>query len=136
MERLTYMVSDGAVIGRNEAGDKFTRTVAGLREWGMKSIAELEAWLLKHGYTRMPADATEQAEIDAAKCQPAHVSHVEPERAPLEHFGKRTPFDSFKGWEAPICGGEDYISPLQGSPLQRMNEGGNALCGSAWLLVR
>jgi hypothetical protein len=87
----------------------------------------------------LPADATEQAEIDAAKCQPAHVSHVEPERKPLD-WNKSTPFDSFGPGFVVTSGanpGWDTFQGLQGGhshPLQRMNEGGNALHGSAALL--
>jgi hypothetical protein len=86
--------------------------------------------------TSLPADATEQAEIDAAKCQPAHVSHVEPERAELPYFRQRTEFDPFKGWFH-MCASDTPEQPkLPTHPLQKMNEGGNALHGSAWLLPK
>jgi hypothetical protein len=86
-----------------------------------------------------PADATEQAEIDAAKCQPAHVSHVEPERAELPYFRQRTKFDPFgPGYEVFSDAVSSGFMPAQPKaplhPLQKMNEGGNALHGSAWLL--
>jgi hypothetical protein len=87
--------------------------------------------------TSLPADATEQAEIDAAKCQPAHVSHVEPERKPLD-WNKSTPFDSFPGYEVFSDAVSSGFVPAQPKaplhPLQKMNEGGNALHGSAALL--
>jgi hypothetical protein len=90
--------------------------------------------------TSCPADATEQAEIDAAKCQPAHVSHVEPERAELPYFRQRTEFDPFgPGYEVYSDAVSSGFMPAQPKaplhPLQKVNEGGNALHGSAFLLV-
>jgi hypothetical protein len=84
----------------------------------------------------LPADATEQAEIDAAKCQPAHVSHVEPERAPLD-WNKSTPFDSFgpewKVYSDAVSSGFAGSSKPAQHALQRMNDGTDALHGSAFL---
>jgi hypothetical protein len=85
--------------------------------------------------TSLPADATEQAEIDAAKCQPAHVSHVEPERAELPYFHQRTKFDPFGAGFVTTSHAHNDCRRPQG-PLQRMTPESSPLCGSAWLLVR
>jgi hypothetical protein len=87
---------------------------------------------------RMPADADEQREIDAHRTQPAHVSHCEPERAPLPHFNQRTKFDpfgpDFKVYsDAASSGFAGSVPRAPAHPLQRMNDG-TALCGSAHLL--
>jgi hypothetical protein len=98
----------------------------------------------------LPADATEQAEIDAAKCQPAHVEPLvqdairatyeasktpEPKRAKLPHFNQRTRFNPFKGFKVTYEGEGTEPASFYSKPEQRMNEGGNALHGSAFLLV-
>jgi hypothetical protein len=116
----------------------------------------------------LPADATEQAEIDAAKCQPAHVSHVEPERAEPSVADRLRDLLRVQAGE---CGQDEYMNGLYNGmelalsliegrdpvfftkkskapaavaskalpalpALQKMNEGGNALHGSAALLLK
>jgi hypothetical protein len=86
------------------------------------------------------ACCAEQDEIDSFRTQPAHVSHVEPEREALPHFNQRTEFDPFgPGYEVFSDAVSSGFMPAQPKaplhPLQKMNEGGNALHGSAFLLV-
>jgi hypothetical protein len=140
VSEFAYEIDEAAGIVRFYGDGKYTHetTLGPYASWTEFRTTYLNAgWIDR--IPSLPADATEQAEIDAAKCQPAHVSHVEPERKPLD-WNKSTPFDSFGPGFVVTSGanpGWDTFQGLQGGhshPLQRMNEGGNALCGSAALL--
>jgi hypothetical protein len=140
VSEFAYEIDEAAGIVRFYGDGKYTHetTLGPYASWTEFRTTYLNAgWIDR--IPSLPADATEQAEIDAAKCQPAHVSHVEPERKPLD-WNKSTPFDSFGPGFVVTSGanpGWDTFQGLQGGhshPLQRMNEGGNALHGSAALL--
>jgi hypothetical protein len=138
VSEFAYEIDEAAGIVRFYGDGKYTHetTLGPYASWTEFRTTYLNAgWIDR--IPSLPADATEQAEIDAAKCQPAHVSHVEPERAPLD-WNKSTPFDSFPGYEVFSDAVSSGFVPAQPKaplhPLQKMNEGGNALHGSAALL--
>jgi hypothetical protein len=142
--RKTYVVAGDSITFTRTDGGRVTWTERELRfGWGEEALAKYAMYLERLGFapiTSLPADSTEQAEIDAAKCQPAHVSHVEPERAELPYFRQRTEFDPFgPGYEVYSDAVSSGFMPAQPKaplhPLQKVNEGGNALHGSAFLLV-
>jgi hypothetical protein len=140
VSEFAYEIDEAAGIVRFYGDGKYTHetTLGPYASWTEFRTTYLNAgWIDR--IPSLPADATEQAEIDAAKCQPAHVSHVEPEREALPHFNRRTVFDAFPGYEVYSDAVSSGFMPAQPKaplhPLQKVNEGGNALHGSAFLLV-
>jgi hypothetical protein len=153
MSLFWYEVRDGSITMSSPGAGVRTYTEEDMLAMGWGCISNLVKDLGPRWEARtssLPADATEQAEIDAAKCQPAHVEPLvqdairatyeasktpEPKRAKLPHFNQRTRFNPFKGFKVTYEGEGTEPASFYSKPEQRMNEGGNALHGSAFLLV-
>jgi hypothetical protein len=151
VSEFAYEIDEAAGIVRFYGDGKYTHetTLGPYASWTEFRTTYLNAgWIDR--IPSLPADATEQAEIDAAKCQPAHVEPLvqdairaayeasktpEPKRAKLPHFNQRTRFNPFKGFKVTYEGEGTEPASFYSKPEQRMNEGGNALHGSAFLLV-